>query len=185
MGAFGEPNTRKYRHQNRYSADPSDAFLTFTMSRRLFSTYLPRGISDVAREIRMLTGPHQPTASEIRTVSPLHLPDVWAPSQYLINMGFKPALARRLSNVYMDIVARYRQVFESYFRRAIQGSCHIHPGHYRDIFVIQFQGTIQVLKSQIMSAAWVWLCRAGLPPTLSWPQCIDVRVPVYIALLRG
>ena len=155
------------------------------MSRRLFSSYLPRGISDIAREIRMLTGPHQTPASEIRSLSPLHLPDVWAPSQYLINMGLRPALARRLSSVYMDIVARYRLVFESYFRRAIQGSCHLHPGRYRDAFVVQFKGTIQVLESQFMSAAWVWLCRAGLPPIPFMPQCIDVRTHVYTTLLRS
>ena len=82
----------------------------------------------------------------------------------------------------MDIVARQRQIFESYFRRAVQGSCHLHPGHYRDIFVVQFQGTIQVLKSQFLSAAWAWLCRAGLPPTLFWPQCVDVRIPFYTTL---
>ena len=155
----------------------------FTMSRRLFSNSLLRGIFDVAHEIRMLTNPHWPSpAPENRTVSPLRLPDVWAPSQYLVNMGLRPALARRLSNVYMDVVARYRQVFESYFRRAIQGSRHHHPERYCDIFVVQFKGTIQVLESQFMSAAWVWLCRAGLHPTHFWPQCIDVRIPVYATL---
>ncbi|KAF8481994.1 hypothetical protein DFH94DRAFT_734460 [Russula ochroleuca] len=148
------------------------------MSRRLFSSTLPRGISEVAREIRLLASPQQPPASEIRTLSPLHLPDVWTPSQHLMNMGLRPALARRLSSIYMDIVARYRQVFESYFRRAIQGSCHLNPEHYCDIFVIQFKGTIQVLKSQFISAVWVWLHRAGLPPTIFWPQCIDVRISV-------
>ena len=142
-----------------------------------------RGIFDVAREIRMLTDPHWPSPTpEIRTVSPLRLPDVWAPSQYFINMGFRPGLARRLSGVYMDIVARYRRVFESYFRRAIQGSCHHRPEHYCDIFVVQFKGTIQALESQFMSAAWVWLCRVGLAPALFWPQCIDVRIPVHTAL---
>ena len=152
------------------------------MSRTLFSNSVPRVIFDVAREIRKLTGPHQPSASGSRSSSPLHLPDVWTPSQYLINMGFKPAFARRLSSVYMDIVARYRQTFKSYFRRAIQGSCHLHLGHYHDIFVIQFQGTIQVLESQFMLVAWDWLRRAGLLPTLFLPQCIDVRAPVYTTL---
>ena len=151
------------------------------MSRRLFPNYLPRGICDVAREIRMLTNPHQPPTSEIRTLSSLHLPDVLEPAQYLIDVGLRPALARRLSSIYMDIVARYRQVVESYFRRAIQGSCHLHPGHYRDIFVVHFRDTIQALESRMVSTAWVWLCRAGLPPTLFWPQCIDVRFPVYTA----
>lgn len=149
------------------------------MSRRLFSDSVSRFIFDVSREIRILTTPRQLPASEVRTLSPLHLPDVRTPSQYLINMGFRPALARRLSSIYMDIVARYEQVFESYFRRAVQGSCHLHPGHYRDVFVVQFKGTIQVLESQFMSAAWLWLCRAGLLPTPFRPQCIDVRIRIY------
>ena len=155
------------------------------MSRRLFSNSLPRGIFDVVREIRMLTGPHvhHSPASEIRTLTPLLLPDVREPAQYLIDMGLIPALSRRLSNDYMDIVSRCRQVFESYFRRAIQGSYHLHPEHYRDIFVVQFRGTIQVLESQFMSAAWVRLCRSGLSPALVWPQCIDVRIPVYTPTL--
>ncbi|KAF8460972.1 hypothetical protein DFH94DRAFT_789963 [Russula ochroleuca] len=146
------------------------------MSRRLFSSTLPRGISEVAREIRLLASPQQPPASEIRTLSPLHLPDVWTPSQHLMNMGLRPALARRLSSIYMDIVARYRQVFESYFRCAVSGSCHLNPEHYRDVFVVHFRGTVQVLASRMVSTAWVWLCQAGLPPTLFWPQCIDVHV---------
>ena len=153
------------------------------MSRRLFSNSLLRGIFDIAREIRMLTNPQGPSPTpEIRTMSSLRLPDVWASSQYFINVGLRPALARRLSNVFMDIVTRYKQVFESYFRRAIQGSCHLHPEHYRDIFVAQFKGTIQVLEFQLMSAACAWLCRAGLAPTLFWPQCIDVRIRVYATL---
>ena len=157
--------------------------LNFTMSRRLFSYSLLRDISNVACEIGMLTSPHQPSPTpEIQTMPPLHLPDVGKPAQHLIEMGLRPALARRLSSIYMDIVSRYKQVFQSYFRRAVQGSYHHHPAHYRDIFVIQFKGTIQVLESQFMSSAWVWLCRAGLSPTLFWPHCIDVRIPVYATL---
>lgn len=133
----------------------------------------------------MLAGPHQPPASEIRTLTPLHLPDVREPAQYLIDMGLRPALARRLVSAYMNTVSRYRQVFESYFLRAVQGSCHHDPGHYNDIFVVQFKGTIQVLESQFMSAAWVWLYRAELPPTLFWPQCMDVRIPVYTPLYEA
>lgn len=154
----------------------------FTMSRRLFSYSLLRDISDVACEIRILTKSHQPPASKIHTLSPLHLPDVREPAQYLIDIGLRPALARRLLGIYMDSVSRYRQVFESYFRRAIQGSCQLNPEHYHNIFVAQFKSTIQVLKSQFMSAAWVWLCRAGPPSTLFRPQCIDVSIPVYTTL---
>jgi hypothetical protein len=152
------------------------------MSRRLFSQSLLRGIFEETRKTRMLMSSHQPPpspASEIRSISTFRLPDVLAPDQYLIGMGIKPALARRLSDIYMDSVARYRKVFESYFRRAIQGSCHLRPEHYRDIFGIQFKGTIQVLGSQFMSAIWIWLCQAGLP-THFWPQCIDVKIPCLL-----
>jgi hypothetical protein len=165
------------------NARPSSSSVpNFAMSRRLISYSLLRDISDVSYEIGMLTSLHQPSPTpEIQTMPALRLPEVWAPSQYLINMGLRPALARRLSNVYMDFVARYRRVFESYFRRAIHGSRHHHSEHYYDIFVAQFKGTIQVSKSKFMSAAWDWLCRAGLLPTL-WHRCIDVTIPVYTPL---
>lgn len=149
------------------------------MSRRLFFNSLPRGIFDVTREIQMLTSLHQPPALEIRTLSPLHLPEVREPAQYLIDMGLRPALARRVSSTYMYSVARYRQTFESYFRLAIQERSHFHPKYYRDIFVIQFKGTIQVLESQFMSIARVWLSRASLHPTPFWPQRIDVKIPIF------
>lgn len=134
----------------------------------------------------MLASPHQPSpTSEIQTIPPLHLPDVQAPARYLIDMGLTPLLSTRLSGVYMDFVARYRQILVSHFRRAIQGSCHVRPEHYRDTFLVQFKGTIQALESQFMSAAWVWVCRTGHPPTHFRPQCIDVRSPIYTKFLRS
>ena len=148
------------------------------MSRRLLSQSLLRGIVEETCEIRMLMSSYRPTpspASDIRPMSTFHLPDVKAPTQYLIGMGAKPAFA---PSFIMDSVAQYRQVFESYFHRAVQGSCQLRLEHYRDIFVIQFKGTIQVLQSQFMSAIRVWLCQAGLP-TLFLPQCIDVKIPVF------
>jgi len=150
------------------------------MSGRLFPHSLSRY---TAYEIRTLTRPHPPSP-EIHTISPLHLPDVRVPVQYLTDMGIRPALARRLSSIYMDFVSRYRQIFESYFRRVIQESHHFHPGHYRDIFVVQFKGTIRVLESRIMSIAWVWLCQTGLSPILFCPQRIDVRIlpPLIFAM---
>ena len=163
-------------HMYRVKARPSSV-LNLAMSRRLFSPSLLRDISDVAYEIGMLTSSHQPSSiPEIQTM-PLRLPDVWTPSQYLINIGFRPALAQRLSGAFMDIVSRYKQVFESYFRRAIQGSYH-HPEHYSDIFVIHFKSTIQELASRMVSAAWVWLCRARVSPAFSRSQNIDVRISV-------
>ena len=151
------------------------------MSRRLFSQSFLRGIFEETRKTRMLMSSHQPSpspASEIRTMSTFHLPNVQAPAQYLIGLGIRPALARHLSSIYMDLVARLRQVFESYFRRAIQGNCDLHLEHYRDTFVVRFKGTIQVLQSQFMSATWAWRCQAGLPTRL-WPQCIDVKIPIF------
>ncbi|KAI0257183.1 hypothetical protein BJV78DRAFT_1357307, partial [Lactifluus subvellereus] len=148
------------------------------MSRRFSSHSLLRGIFDKARKLRILTNPHRPSlASEIQTLSQvlLHLPDVRSPVQYLIDMGLRPTLARHISSVYMEFVARYRQVFRSHFRRVIRGGCH-QPEYYRDIFIIQFRGTIQVWESRIMSTVWVWLCQAGLPPAASHPQCVDIRV---------
>jgi len=150
------------------------------MPRRLFSQSLLRGILEETPKTRMLMCSHRlppSPASEFRSMSTFHLPDVHAPAQYLIGMGIRPTLACRLSNIYMDFVARYRQVFESYFRRTIQGNCDHHLEHYRDIFVVQFRGTIQVLESQLLSATWVWLCQAGAP-TLFWP-CIDVKIPIF------
>lgn len=124
------------------------------MSRRLFSHSLLRRIRDEAREIRMLTSPHLPSlASEIPIESQalLHLPDVQSPIQYLIDMGLRPTLARHMSNVYMEFVARYKQVFISHFRRVIHGGCHRQTEYRRDIFIIQFKRTIHVWSSQMMS----------------------------------
>jgi hypothetical protein len=160
---------------------PTPRIPNSTMSRRLFSQSLLRGIFEETRKTRMLMNSHRPPpspASESRSMSTFRLPDVRAPDQYLIGMGIRPALARHLSRIYMDTIARYRQVFESYFRRAIQGSCHLRLEHYRDIFVVQFKGTVKVLESQFMSVSWVWRCQAGLS-TLFWPQCIDVKIPIF------
>jgi hypothetical protein len=146
------------------------------MSKRPFPYSPSKSISDNAREIRMLTGPHLPSYStEIWSMSPLHLPDVLSPASYLVGMGFTPALARRLSSVNMNFSARYRQVFESHFRRVIRDGCR-HSKYYHDIFVAQFKGTIKVWESRIMSVAWAWLCRTGQPPASVCPQLIDVRI---------
>jgi hypothetical protein len=125
----------------------------------------------------MLTGPHQPPlAFEIQTESQvllLYLPDVRSPVQYLIDMGLRPTLARHISSVYMEFVARHRQVFRSYFHRVIRGGCR-QPEYCREMFIVQFKWTIQVWESQIMSTVWNWLYRAGLSPTAYHPQCMDV-----------
>ena len=144
---------------------------------RLFLHSLPRDIFAISRETRMLTSPDSLScSSEIRDILPLHLPDVRTPTQHLIDLGLRPVLARRISNVYMDFFARCRQVFELYFRRVIHGGGCQHPEYYRDIFVVQFKSTIQVWESRIMSTARVWLCRAGQSPT---SFSLDVRIPGY------
>ena len=146
---------------------------------RLFSQTLLRDIFDISREIRTLTSSDSPSHSpEIRDILPLHLPDVRTPAQDLIDLGFRPALVRRISSVYMDCFTRCRQVFELYFRRVIHGGCQ-HPEYYRDIFVVQFKSTVQVLESRIMSTARVWSCQAGVSPT---SFSLDVRIPGYAIL---
>jgi hypothetical protein len=142
---------------------------------RLFSHSLPRDIFAVSREIRMLTGPHTPSSTS-EGPGTLRLPDVRAPAQYLIDLGLRPTLARRISSLYINFFARYRQVFESYFHRVILDGFQ-HPEYYRDILVVQFRYAIQVWESRIMSTAWIWLCQVGLLPSRLFP---DVRTSVIL-----
>jgi hypothetical protein len=147
------------------------------MSKRFSSHSLLRIISDEAREIRVLTKLHRPSrVSATRTESQvlLHFPDVQSPVQYLIDMGLRPTLARHISSIYMEFIARHKQVFRSYFRRITRGGCHLQPEYYRDMFIIQFRGAVKVWECQVMSIVWDWLCRAGLTPTASHPRCMDV-----------
>ena len=158
------------------------------MSKKSFLQSFLRSTFEETHKTRMLVISHRPppninSASEIRAMSTFHLPDVQAPAQYLIGMGIKPALACRLSNIYMDFVTRHRQIFGSYFRRAIQGNCDLNLDHYRDTFVVQFRRTIQALGSQFMSAIWVWRCQVG-QPTLFSPQCIDVKIPIFTTFYK-
>jgi hypothetical protein len=158
-------------------------FPNFAMSRVLFSHSLLQDILGVSREIRTLTGPHTPlSTSEGPDMFPLRLPDVRAPAQYLIDLGLRPALARRLSSLYMDFVARCRGVFESHFHRVIHDGCQ-HPEYYRDIFVVQFKGTIQVWESRIMSTAWTWLCQAGLLPPHPFPDVSTYHTLPFVTLM--
>jgi hypothetical protein len=156
------------------------------MPRRISSHPLLRGIVDKAHELQVLTKLHWPSpVSEIRTGSQvlLHLPDVQSPIQYLIEMGLRPTLARHISSIYMEFVARFTQVFRSHFRRVIR---RLPPStlYYRDIFIIQFKGTIQVWESQLMSTVHAWLCRTGLPWTASHPQCMDVSATLRSSFAR-
>jgi hypothetical protein len=107
----------------------------------------------------------------------LHLPEVWAPAQYLIDMGLRPALARRLSGTYMDVVARYRETCQSYFDRATQGGGHL-TEYYREVFIALFKRTIQAWGSQIVSIVRVRLCQGGAPQAAVRPERVDASTIV-------
>lgn len=140
---------------------------------------LMRDILDGSREIRLLSdtygripgGLESLTTSQLR----LHLPEVWAPAQYLVDMGLRPALARRLSGTYMDVVARYRETCQSYFDRATRGD-HLTEYH-REVFIVLFKRTIQAWDSQIVSIVRVRLCQAGTPTVR--PERVDASIIVY------
>ena len=91
--------------------------------------------------------------------SQLHLPDVLAPAQYLIDVGLQPAVARRLSNTYMDYVDRYKTTCQSHFDRATHGG-HL-TEYYRKVFIILFKRTVRAWDSQIVSIVRVLLCQAS------------------------
>lgn len=139
-------------------------------------------IYDGSRQILLLsnTPGYTPARLESRTTSRihLHLPEVCAPAQYLIDMGLRPALARRLSGTYMDVVARYRETCQSYFERAIQGGGHL-TEYYCEVFIILFKRTIQAWGSQIVSTVRVRLCQSGAPQaTTVCPERVDVSTIV-------
>jgi hypothetical protein len=139
-----------------------------------------RDILDDSRKIRLLsdTHGHTPTGLESSTRSQyqLHLPDVWPPAQYLIDVGLRPALARRLSSTYMDFVGRYRKTCQSHFDRATQGG-HL-TEYYREVFIILFKRTVHTWGSQIVSIVRVWLCQAGASQAIVLPKPVDVSTIV-------
>jgi hypothetical protein len=120
------------------------------------------------------TGLQLPTTSQLH----LHLPEVRAPSQYLIDMGFQPTLAQQLSKTYMDFVARYRTACQRHFNRAIRGG-HVTEYH-REVFVILFRRTVQAWDSQIVSIVRAQLCRAGAFQTTVVPERVDVSTHVIL-----
>ena len=127
-----------------------------------------RDIFDGSREMRLLSDAHgyTPTGLESSTISQphLHLPEAWPPAQYLVDMGLRPALARRLSSTYMDFVDRYRKTCQSHFNRATCGG-HL-TEYYREVFVVLFRRTVQAWDSQIVSIARVQLYQAGVQTTV-------------------
>jgi hypothetical protein len=151
------------------------------MPGRIFSRSLLQAISDSSCELRLLSEVHRPTASrfESTTTSQLHLPEVWTPAaQYLIGAGLRPALAQRLSDTYVDFVARHRKLFESYFNRAMSKGCNLSTECYRDAFIVQFKRAIQVWDSQFVSIVRVWIRQAGVPPVAFRPEHVNASTIV-------
>ena len=148
------------------------------MSGRIFPISLTKAILDGSRKLRSLSDLHCHSLPGFEPLATpqlhLHLPEVWAPAQYLIDMGLRPALARRLSNTYMNVVARYRETCQSHFDRASHGG---HLTEYnREVFIILFKRTVQAWDSQIVSIARVQLCQAGQATVL--PERVDVSTIV-------
>jgi hypothetical protein len=140
-----------------------------------------RDIFDGSREILQLSNTYGYTPAKLESWTTsrihLHLPEVCAPAQYLIDMGLRPALARRLSGTYMDVVARYRETCQSYFDRATQGGGHF-TEYYREVFIILFKRTIQAWGSQIVSIVRVRLCQGGAPQAAVRPERVDASTIV-------
>ena len=135
------------------------------MSGRIFSISITQAILDGSRKLRSLSDLHCHSLpgfeSQAAPQFHLHLPEVWAPAQYLIDVGLRPALARRLSSTYMDFVDRYRKTCQLHFVRATHGG---HLTEYcREVFIVLFRRTTQAWGSQIVSIVRAQLCQAGAP----------------------
>lgn len=128
---------------------------------------------DGSCKIRLLSDTHgyTPTGLESSIPSHLHLPEVWAPAQYLIDLGLRPALARRLSSTYMDVVDQYRKICQSHFDRATHGG-HL-TGYYRKVFIILFKRTVRAWDSQIVSIVRVQLCQTGAHQVTIRPERVN------------
>ncbi|KAN0133217.1 hypothetical protein V8E53_008941 [Lactarius tabidus] len=130
---------------------------------------------DGSRKIRILSNTYSytPTGLESSTTPRLHLhlPEVWSPAQYLVDLGLRPVLAQRLSSTYMDVVDRYRKICQSHFDRATHGG-HL-TEYYGKVFVVLFRRTVQAWESQIVSIVRVQLCQAGATVR---PERVDIRV---------
>lgn len=133
-----------------------------------------------SREIRLLSDihGHLPTGLESSTISQLQLqlPEVLAPAQYLIDVGLRPALARRLSSTYMDFVDRYRKTCQSHFDHATRGG-HFTEYH-REVFTVLFRRTTRTWGSQIVSIIRVQLCQSGTCQATICPERVDASTAI-------
>jgi hypothetical protein len=149
------------------------------MQGRIFSRSFTQAILDSSRELRSLSDLHchsllgfEPPATPRLH---LHLPEVLAPAQYLIDAGLGTALARRLSSTYMDSVDRYRKTCQSNFDRATHGGGHL-TDYYREVFIILFKRTVRAWDSQFVSMVRVQLCQAGASQASVRSERVDIRV---------
>ncbi len=140
----------------------------------IFSNAFLQGIFNYSREIRLLSDAHRPilTSCETPMTSHLHLPEVCAPTQYLVDVGLQPALARQLSCTYMEFVSRYREAFEFHFGRATHSGCYL-TEYYRNTFIALFKRVIQAWNSQFVSIVQVRLCKLQAS---FLPERVDVSV---------
>lgn len=143
-----------------------------------------RDVFDDSRGIRGFSDIHDYTPAGLEYIESsmtshlhLHLPEVWAPAQHLIDAGLRPTLARRLSSTYMHFVARYRKTCQSHFDRATRGRSRL-TEYYREVFTVLFKRTIQASGSQIISIVRVHLCQAGAPQATVRPERIDASASV-------
>lgn len=143
-----------------------------------------RDILDDSREMRLLSDAHGNTPSRLESSTHHHhleLPEVWPPAQYLIDLGLRPAFARRLSSNYMGVVDQYRKICQSHFDRATQGG-HL-TAYYHKVFIILFKRTVRAWDSQIVTTIRVQLCQAGAHQVTIRPERVDVSTIVISNLL--
>ena len=133
---------------------------------------------DVSRKMQLLSDTQGHTradfASSTTSQVHLHFPEVLAPAQYLIDMGFQPILAHQLSKTYMDFVARYRKICQSHFYHATRGG-HL-TEYYRKVFIVLFRRTVQAWDSRIVSIVRVQLCQTGASQVIV--RTVDVSIIV-------
>ena len=153
------------------------------MSGRIFPRSFMQAILDNAHEIRSLSELYchslpsfePPPAPQLH----LHLPEVCAPARYLIDVGFRPALARRLSSTYMDIVDRYRKACHSYFHRVTHRGGHFNE-YYREVFTVLFERTVQAWGSRFVSIIRVRLSQAGSPQASIRPEHVEASTIIIL-----
>jgi hypothetical protein len=146
----------------------------------IFSRSFLQDIFDDSRQIQVLSGMPYPTLAGLESpmTSRLHLPEVRAPAQYLIDMGLQPALAQQLSNTYSNFVAQYKKTCQSHFNHAIYGGCHLPTECYREVFIVLFRRTIQAWDSKFASMVRVRTCEAGALQAPLLPERVNVSTVV-------